>query len=168
MVYPEAMKAEALRLYAEVGPSEAARRTGIPKTTISGWARKSGLRTDASAKTRAATEAAAARNGERREAIRAKFLERIDRALDRMVERYVEYVGKDGNYVEYPEPPGGAMRDLAITAATLLDKYRLEMGETTARSEVNIRGRIEEIARAMGLDPDEVMAEAESILRSVK
>ncbi len=168
MTYTPEQKAEALRLYAEVGPSEAARQTGIPKSTVESWARRTGARTVATEQTRAATEAVRAESLATRERIRSKVLQRADRVLDRMVEQYEEFVGKDGDHAIYKEPPGDALRNMAIAFATLLDKYRLEMGESTARAELDVRGRVAAVAERMGLDPDEVMAEAESILRSGK
>lgn len=41
--YTEEQKAKALRLYVEVGPCEAARRTGIPKASIIRWAKAAGF-----------------------------------------------------------------------------------------------------------------------------
>jgi len=42
-IYRAAEREAALDLYAGAGPSAAARKTGIPKSTIQRWARKSGL-----------------------------------------------------------------------------------------------------------------------------
>jgi transposase-like protein len=45
--YTPEQKAEALRLYAEHGVAEAARRTGIKAGTISSWARRTGTQSEA-------------------------------------------------------------------------------------------------------------------------
>jgi hypothetical protein len=71
----------ALELYHSVGPGEAARRLGIPRVTVSQWARRSRLRSGGeccfgSAKTAAATAAAAAMRAVARQ-------QRIDPAAER-------------------------------------------------------------------------------------
>ena len=64
--YSFALRRAALDLYHAVGPGEAGRRLGIPRVTVSQWARRSRLRRggepcDGSAKTAAASAAAAAK-----------------------------------------------------------------------------------------------------------
>lgn len=91
----------------------------------------------------------------------------LARALDAvklMKAPYEEYVGVNGKKVVYAGPPAGSYRNYALAAQILLNSFRLEMGESTAKTETNIRAQVDTIARAEGLDPDEVMAEARRIL----
>jgi hypothetical protein len=55
--YTDEQRQEALRLYVEVGPSEAGRQLHIPAVTITSWAR-AGIQSEAPAATRAAVEMA--------------------------------------------------------------------------------------------------------------
>ena len=134
---PEA-KAEALRLYQEVGLAEAWRRTGIPKPTIASWARREGLpHTDAAAKTREATLAASARADQLRTEMHVMLLEKAVDLLERMDEPHTEFKNsaKEIREVVYPIAPAGAVQNYATSVGILIDKYRLEVGEATTRSE---------------------------------
>lgn len=136
--YSEDEKAAALTLYASHGLAEAWRQTGIPKPTIASWARRAGLpHTDAAAKTREATEAAAARADELRMRIRYKTLEKADDMLDRMDAPHTEFKNsaKEIREVTYPIAPADAVKAYATSFGILMDKYRLEVGEATTRSE---------------------------------
>lgn len=134
--YSDDEKATALNVYASQGLAEAWRLTGIPKPTIASWARRLGLpHTDAAAKTREATEAAAERAHRLRQDLRSKLLEKAVDLLDRMDAPHVEFKGKDARAVTYPIAPAGAVQNYATSAAILIDKYRLEVGEATDRTE---------------------------------
>lgn len=136
--YTDDEKAKALALYQEVGLAEAWRTTGIPKPTIASWARRTGLpHTDAAAKTREATIAASARADQLRASIRLKLLEKVDDLLDRMDGEHVEFKNsaKEIREVRYPIAPAGAVQNYATSVGILIDKYRLEVGEATTRSE---------------------------------
>lgn len=66
--YSAEQRQTALDLYAEHGPSEAARRCGVPKNTIVSWARRGGLQSDAPAPALVkAVEAAKLSNAKKRE-----------------------------------------------------------------------------------------------------
>ena len=136
--YAEDEKATALALYQEIGLANAWRQTGIPKPTIASWARRAGLpHTDASAKTKAATMAAAARADQLRAEIRLKILEKVDDLLDRMDAEHVEFKNsaKEIREVVYPIAPASAVQNYATSVGILIDKYRLEVGEATTRTE---------------------------------
>jgi hypothetical protein len=159
--YAEDEKAHALSLYQEVGLAEAWRQTGIPKPTIASWARRAGLpHTDASVKTREATIAASARADQIRAELRLKLLEKATDMLDRMDAEHVEFKNsaKEIREVVYPIAPAAAVQHYAVTVGILIDKYRLEVGEATTRSE----------SRALNLNDDELDAairEAEDAAR---
>lgn len=134
--YTTEEKANALNLYVTVGLAEAWRTTGIPKPTIASWARRAGLpHTDATAKTREATEAAAARAETLRAELRVKLLEKASDLLDRMDAEHIDFKGKDADTVTYPIAPASAVQNYATSVGILIDKYRLEVGEATTRSE---------------------------------
>lgn len=159
--WPEETKAKALALYLEVGPSQAARATGVPSGTVRYWASLEGLtgdrqaavvterlqRADLAEEERQAALAQAAADKERRiEAanlrselkraeLRELLMDRAVEALHRMDDEHVDFKGKDAIKVTYPKPSAADMKNYAMTAAILLDKYRLELGEVTDRTE---------------------------------
>lgn len=136
--YTDEEKAAALALYGEVGLAEAWRRTRIPKPTIASWARRAGLpHTDAAAKTAIATMAASARADQLRAELRLSLLEHAVDLLGRMDAEHVEFKNsaKEIREVRYPIAPAGAVQNYATSVGILIDKYRLEAGEATTRSE---------------------------------
>lgn len=148
-VWSDSQRGEALALYVDVGPSEAARRTGIPKSTIHDWAAKEGLSTDAvSEQTIAATIASAERAAAKREQARELMLDRILDALGLMQAAHTDFRGRDATEVHFERAPSGAWKDYAMTVGILLDKYRLEMGESTGRFDSDARTPSEVLAQA--------------------
>jgi hypothetical protein len=134
-VRTEADRQNAIALAQQKGLAAAARETGIPRPTISRWMAAAGLVTNTSPRTAAATAAAI----HRRELLRArldnKLLRMADRLLDRMNSPHVEFRGSDARKVVYPRAPAAAVQNYAVSAGILIDKYRLESGEATSRSE---------------------------------
>lgn len=136
--WTEAQKAEALALAQEEGNGQAARSLGIPRQTIQRWMAAAGVEpatTEASGRTAVATEAARRRREFLRERLRTRLLERANMALDLMDRPHVDFKGDKGQKVLYPRPPATAVQAYATTAGILLDKYRLEVGEATGRTE---------------------------------
>lgn len=133
--YTDEQKTHALDLYVQHGACEAARRTGIPRNTLSSWAHRAGLQPDAPEQTRAAVEHAQLRNAERRAGVQAKLIDTADRMLDRIREGEVDYRGNVAKRVEFDEASPASCKAFATAAAILIDKYRLEMGEATTITE---------------------------------
>jgi len=158
--HTEDEKAEALSLYVDLGPAEAARRSGVSPLTISSWARRAGLHTNAPTKTKEATEALIIRAQSMREELKIRMLHKALDLLDRMDAPHVEFKGKDANPVTYPIAPAGAVQNYATSVAILLDKYRLESGEATERTE--------NVSVTDGLSPDVKRRLRERIARSVR
>lgn len=132
--YTDDEKAAAVALCVEEGLAECERQTGIAKSTVRGWITpedRERMDARASAKTAAATKAAS----EKRTQIRTKLLERAERMLDRLVEPETDYRGQQAREVTFPEAQPASAKALATTAAILIDKYRLEVGEVTDRTE---------------------------------
>lgn len=132
--YTDEQKAEFVAIVREVGLAEAARRTGVSKTWLYELSRKAGVNYDP-AQTANATAEMQERRERLREEIRTKMLEKAHDLLGRMDKPHVEFKGKDADQVTYPIAPAGAVKDYAIAFAVLLDKYRLEVGEATGRTE---------------------------------
>jgi hypothetical protein len=133
--YTEKQKVEALKLYVEHGPAEAARRTGIARATISKWAQRKGVTVTRNSKTRAATEAAKAAAAEKRATMREKMIDKWHGIMDRIDEPHQEFVGQQGKEVSYKVAPSGAVRHYVQSAVSLLEKIRLEEGQATDRTE---------------------------------
>lgn len=133
--YTDEQRAEAVRLFIEVGPSEAARRLGMPEPTVALMGKRAGAKSNAHGSMRAANLMRAEIFRQRREELAAQMLDKVRDALVRMDEPHVEFAGKDATRVVYPKAPAGAFRDYAAAAATLMKEIRLERGESTERVE---------------------------------
>ena len=131
MRYTPDQKTEAVDLADEHGPAEASRQTGIPRRTITSWRTEPAQATKE--KTVAAREQLAASNATKRERLRTLLLDRSLDMLERMEGEHHDYRGT--NEITLPRPPAQAVKDLSISVGILIDKYRLEMGEATGRTE---------------------------------
>ena len=119
MNYTDAQKAEAVELSVDVGATEAARQTGISKRSINTWRNQAGHTARANIKkTEAASAVLAA-------AAREKRLDIHELLLDNVIAGLKASDPSDAK----------AFQLLSVGCATHLDKYRLEMGEATGRTE---------------------------------
>ncbi len=136
--YTDTQKAEAVDLYVEVGTAEAAKRTGITGRSITRWAKASGVSQDKAEQTEDAREQLALKNAERRERIRTTMLEKIEDILGRMDMPHHDYraAGKELHRIEWDSARSGDVKNYAVSAAVLIDKFRLEMGEHTSKISV--------------------------------
>ena len=119
--YTDAQKAEAVNLYVEVGATEAAKQTGISRRSINSWAKAAGFTAQANIeKTTAAREVLASAVAEKREVLRELLL---DAGIHHVERSIAAESGRDAQ--------------AWMTGAGIgIDKYRLEMGEATGRTEV--------------------------------
>jgi len=129
-------KAEALRLPAEVGKAEAARRTGIPAGTIASWGVRNGITAPDTNCTRTAVAAASVAWADRRVTLGEELGRIATLAARRMTER-----------LEADKTTG--VRDLAATVAVLVDKAQLLTGGATARTEMAPPARTPEIEQEL-------------------
>jgi hypothetical protein len=136
MVYTDEQKAEALDLYVEVGPAEAGSLTGIPSGTIRSWAHRADLPRLRYQKTEEATQAAQVRAEQKRAELQELLLDQAVDLMHRMNAPHKDFKGKDALEVWWEKAPAAAVQNYATSVAILIDKYRLEMGETTGRTEV--------------------------------
>jgi hypothetical protein len=82
--YTPEQRTEALRLYAEAGPAEASRCTGIKRATISKWASRNGMSAERAERTRRATEAARQSYAEGRATRSAALAQEVDALIERL------------------------------------------------------------------------------------
>ncbi len=106
--------------------NQIARDHGVSAGTVSNVAAQADVTFDRS-KTKSATAAAVADSRARREAIRARLLDKADTLLDLMDRPYkvFAFAGRDGDYREHERdrPPPSELRNLMVSAATALDKH---------------------------------------------
>lgn len=135
VTYTDEQKAQAVKLYLEVGPDEAAKEVGCSRRQVYRWLGRHGVTPKKPDQQRAETEA---RHTEKREELRELLLDQALDMLHRMNEMHVEWREVDGQEEQIVHLVSGAneAKSYATAAAILIDKYRLEMGETTGRTEV--------------------------------
>lgn len=137
MEYTAAQKAEAVKLYLEVGPDEAAKRVGCSRRSVYGWLGLHNVQAKTDEQRRIETED---QHTAKREELRQLLLDQALDMLHRMNEMHVEYREVDGQpeQVVHVVPAPADCKNYATAAAILIDKYRLEMGEATARTHAKI------------------------------
>lgn len=135
--YTPEQREEALYLYVQVGPAEAARRTGIPAKTIASWAGRSGMQSDAPEKTEAAVAAASLTIAQRKQALASGLLDDIEmlRARMRAPHKERKIVTLSGGLhdqgtwkvaeVEHDAPPTADLKALVVSVAVLVDKLEV-------------------------------------------
>lgn len=116
--WTDEQKQRALAIYAEHGPREAARETGIPLSTVGTWAKAAGVTFNAE-RTARATEVRQMRWAERR----ANLTDLFGQAAEELVEK-----------ARTAEDAGDA-KQLMLAAAIGVDKAQLLSGGVTSRHE---------------------------------
>lgn len=111
--YTEEQKAEALRIYQAEGTTAAAKQTGIPKPTISSWARRDGVRTVRNQRTADAVEAATLDAAAVRATVSGNTIRAADKAAAAIVQRL------EAEALTIP------LRELATVYGILIDKHVL-------------------------------------------
>lgn len=159
------IRAEALEAYKRFGLAQATRESGIPKSTLRRWAREEGLDTSelagaSAAQTEAATEARTLHMHALREDLRVMLLETAVDLLERTNAPHIDFRGKDNAEVEFDRAPAPACREYVWAAGIAIDKFRLEMGESTSRTEVD-RGPLEQQIVRVSKQRDELRARRE-------
>lgn len=136
--WPAELKRQALELWRSEGPAAASKATGIPAGTIGAWATRAALQP--LHRNRVPVEALEVLRHQRaalREELELRMLDTALRLVKRIEEPHVEFLSSGGvvQPVELPQASAKAAREYAVAAAVLLDKYRLERGEATDRTE---------------------------------
>lgn len=119
--YTPEQRAEAVALYREHGPREAARRLGFDAGTIVGWAKAAGVQTLGSKQTAAAT----AKIKITMEARRTQLAERLLEVAANLVER-----------IDSADTRASDARALAVPVGIFVEKSQLLSGAATSRPDV--------------------------------
>lgn len=119
--YTPSQKAEALRLLAEVGKAEAARRSGIPAGTIAAWGSRTGVSAPTPEAMRPQVEARQLAWTERKVAIASGLGEAAQLAVEELTTRIRNKTIGD--------------RELIAALTALVDRAQLLTGEATSRTE---------------------------------
>lgn len=117
--YTDAEKAEALALYATDGPTAVQREFGIPKGTVTKWAKGNGIETVAVQNTQAATIAIQVDHEARRAALAEKLLQ----------------IAEAGAAQELRLISESRLRDVVGSRTRAVHDLQLLRGEATARTE---------------------------------
>jgi len=133
MKYTDEQRTEALRIFEEQGAIAAAEAIGCHRSVIYDWYRRA-VSADIE-KTEEEQRVEAAYQKAIRLRARRRMLTRIDNLFDRMDEPHIDFKGKDVIKVTYPTASSGDIKNYVTSVAILIDKYRLEMGEATDRTE---------------------------------
>lgn len=133
-------KAAALALYAEQGPTVVQDTLGIPKATVTAWAKAAGIGTVRNERTAAAVEAVEVDAAARRAGLVGKLLRLADAALD----------------VELAKLASSDLRDVVGARTRAIHDLQLLSGEATGRTEHTERGasiddEVRRLAAQLGL-----------------
>lgn len=134
-VYTADQKQEALDLYQQIGARATAEQLDIPPRTVRHWATLAGLAKAREQNLEDGARMLAAVHQAKREEIRVRLMDLILDAMDRTDQKHIDYRGKDVVQVEWETAPAEAFKAYAVAIGVLIDKYRLEMGEATGRTE---------------------------------
>ena len=140
MKYTDEQRTEALRIFEEDGAIKAAEAIGCNRRQIYRWYRASV--TSHIEKSEEEQRVETVYQGAIRHRAQRRLLERVDDLFDRMDQPHIDFRGKDAIQVTFPTARSGDIKNYVTSVAILIDKYRLEMGETTDRTgiEVSING----------------------------
>ncbi len=118
--YSDTQKAEAVELYLTDGTAKAAKQFGVTTRTINNWVKDAGVTSqERIEKTEGAREVLAATQAEKREELRVLLLD----APIRLVQQAID------------TDRARDAQSWMIAAGIGVDKFRLEMGEATGRTE---------------------------------
>lgn len=120
--YTDEQRAEALELYAEQGPTAVQAAMGIPKATVTNWAKAAGIGTVRNAKTAAATEARTLDLASRR----VVLAEKLQTVAEVATERELQILA-----TPFPE-----LRDVVGARTRAIHDSQLLSGGATSRHEV--------------------------------
>lgn len=120
--YTDELKAEALELYQQDGPTAAARELGIPKTTIHRWAKRAGATAPTAERTAAATAQSQQTAKQKRAMLGAALIDDAEALRMKLSEPY-QVVTNTGEVVTLPHPTARDMRDLSVSMGILVDKH---------------------------------------------
>jgi hypothetical protein len=140
--YTQAQKDAALALYETDGPTAVEKQLGIPKNTVAGWAKRSGVRTVRTETTRAAVEAKVVDGKLRRQNIVHRLYGQAEKILDDLEGEEFKTISKGigGEDITrtYPFVPPNDRKTLVQTIGTAtnsavnLEKVDADNGQSAA------------------------------------
>lgn len=142
--WSEDERAEAVRLVAEVGHAEAARRTGVPRGTVASWAHRAGVTAEgATTATVQAVEARVATIAERKAALAAGLMDDIERlrrdlfagTIERKVVPGTQHRNTEIVDVRHATTTAGDRNTTVQAIVKAIEAVQLLTGEATARIE---------------------------------
>lgn len=148
--YTDELKAEALELYQQDGPSAAARELGIPKTTIHRWAKRAGITAPTAERTAAATAKAQQTSRQKREILGSALLDDAE-ALRLMLSQPYQVMSDTGELVTLPHPTARDMRDLAVSMGILVDKHIALRSIDDDSGAERAKGLLDQLATELGV-----------------
>jgi hypothetical protein len=154
--YTDDERQHALELCAVVPLGQAARETGIPKSTLGTWCRRAGVRTFATEQTREANQAREVDLEARRQGIALRLYDEADAALDAITKPVPVYgMTRDGLGTGLAPAVNPADRQRLMTiAAIALDKAQLLTGQAI--------GRLDDLG-GLDLEAEAMQARAEKV-----
>lgn len=146
--YDAATKTRALAIYVERGPRDAAAETGVPVGTISSWAKRAGLQSQAGENLAAAVEARSLRLELKRSELAERMYDESAKLLDQLWRpttyfKIVTVGTGDGTSdvavgrAEVEQPTFRDQQAIMTSVGIAVDKAQLLSGEATERSEAN-------------------------------
>jgi len=123
--YTAEQRAQALWLYSQVGPAEAARQTGVNPGTLRSWAHRTGAATVAPEELRNRTGHARARAHATHADFKADMIEQLSTVASVAVRREIELVTSDS----------ATLRDIVGARTRAIHDLQLLAGDPTQRTE---------------------------------
>lgn len=166
--YTPEQEAEAVALLQELGPAEAARRTGIAKGTIASWAHRAGVGSEeARSQTAAAVEARTLTIADRKARLAEGLMADAERIraelftgrLERKAFGATRYTDAEIVDVQHHSTTDGQRKTAVEAIARIVETVNLLTGEATAR--------IEQVAVGDGAPAPERAKAEETVLRLV-
>lgn len=148
--YTEEERWEALELYRKEGPSVAAKQLGIPKSTLSGWARSRGVRTISTHRMAESLQKHKLSAAEKRARIAQRFLDNADSILD-MIENPTETVS-GGKIITTNQPTPSQLKDLMVSTSISVEKH-LELETFTGPEQEHYQNSVlDQLASKLGVN----------------
>jgi transposase-like protein len=151
--YTEEQKAQARKLYVSDGSRAASRVIGCSEPAVRRWVREWEAKTGEklsppTANITAGVQAQNARIAAKRAKIKERLLDEALYCMDAIHNKHIDFKGVNVQEVAYPVAPAAAVQNYATSVGILIDKFRLENGESTSRDEVITVDKLDaEIAR---------------------
>lgn len=148
--YTDDQKKQAIELYRLEGPTAVERKLGVPKNTVSGWARTAGVRTVSALNQAASLHSLRITNAEKRSRLSRRFLDNADKILD-MIEKPTETVS-GGQIITTQSPTPSQLKDLMVSTSLSVEKH-IYLEEFTGPEEQHVTtSMLDRLASQLGVN----------------